>query len=350
MLVLPDWLPNVHPLLVHFPIALLTLAVLLDVVAAGLRGIQWLRPTVALFYVMGTLGAIATYFSGRVAADSVLPPPEATPVLTEHADLALYVVLLFGLLTLARVAVIWRLSTFRLIVDVPLILVGFIGLGLLVETADHGGELVYRFGVGVAAVAQEEAPPAPPASLPVEAPDGSWVWRMGPGADRGWLEAATVLEGTLRPSMIEVVEDSVEGAFLRWYLRGDTLHAAVGRPLPSVQVDVRFRTDGLEGTFWITHHVQDALHFQFAGLQSGDWVIGEREGDFRIDARKQALLSPGWHTLRVVADGTHYRMYLDGKMVLHTHGAAWEAGPVGLYLSGTGKLDLHTLAVRNLRP
>ncbi len=347
---LPDWLPNIHPLLVHFPIALLTLAVLLDVVAAFWRKMPWLRPTVGLLYVVGAVGALATYLSGRVAADSVLPPPEATPVLTEHADLALYTVILFGILALVRVWALWRLPAFRAPVDVPLILVGLIGLGLLVETADHGGELVYRFGVGVAVATEEQAPPAPPASLPVEALDGSYVWRMGPGADRGWLEAATVLEGTLLPERLVVLEDSVEGAFLRWYLNGDTVHATIGKPLASIQVDVRFRADSLQGTFWVTHHVQDALHFQFAGWQKGKWVMGEREGDVQLKAQKAAVLSPGWHVLRVVADGTHYRMYLDGTMVLHTHGAAWEAGPVGLYLTGAGSLDLHTLSVRNLRP
>ena len=37
---LPEWLPNVHPLVVHFPIALLIVALVADVVA-----VMWRRQT-----------------------------------------------------------------------------------------------------------------------------------------------------------------------------------------------------------------------------------------------------------------------------------------------------------------
>ena len=43
MTFIPDWAPNVHPMLVHFPIALLCVAVLLDAVALAMRKQAGLR-------------------------------------------------------------------------------------------------------------------------------------------------------------------------------------------------------------------------------------------------------------------------------------------------------------------
>src|SRR5690554_156413 len=89
MNIVPDWAPNVHPMIVHFPIGLLFTAVLLDFVSL-IRGFDVLRRAVPVFYVMGALTAIVAYFTGRSAGDQVAVPANAESILTEHADLALW--------------------------------------------------------------------------------------------------------------------------------------------------------------------------------------------------------------------------------------------------------------------
>ena len=97
-------LPNYHPLLVHFLIGLLVYATVMDVIQVILRRPTKLKNTSPL-YLAGTVLLALAYFSCRDAS-------------------AIYV---FAVTSL-------------------------IGLVLLVTTADLGGRLVYRYGVGVATV------------------------------------------------------------------------------------------------------------------------------------------------------------------------------------------------------
>lgn len=93
--ILPEWAPNIHPMLVHFPIGLLVIAVLMDL-------LQWFRPlrekldlTAVLLYTLGTLGSIAAFWSGRVASETVQVSIQAQTVMSDHDDWALYTMLFF---------------------------------------------------------------------------------------------------------------------------------------------------------------------------------------------------------------------------------------------------------------
>ena len=86
MELIPDWAPNIHPMLVHFPIALLCTAVLLDVIALLFRKNEGLRLGAVIVYVLGAVGALASYFTGKSAGDSFLLSGAANTALTDHAD------------------------------------------------------------------------------------------------------------------------------------------------------------------------------------------------------------------------------------------------------------------------
>ena len=83
-------LPNLHPALVHFPIAILPVALLMDLMAVLLRGQrEWLDRAASLLYVASAVGAIAAFWTGRFAADG-LPPLDLHVQLAvnEHSDSA----------------------------------------------------------------------------------------------------------------------------------------------------------------------------------------------------------------------------------------------------------------------
>lgn len=83
---LPDWAPNLHPLVVHFPIALLFLAVGFDLVTWLLRRPMALVRVTAVLYALGALSALVAFLTGRAAADSLDLPTAVIPAVTTHAD------------------------------------------------------------------------------------------------------------------------------------------------------------------------------------------------------------------------------------------------------------------------
>ena len=151
MNLVPDWAPNIHPVLVHFPLALLSAAAALDVVAWALRRNVFLRHGATLLYVLGTAGAVAAYVTGRAAARTIWLPGMAQAVLGEHWGWALRTVWFFAIITLTRAVLLRpsRRSPGHALVA-AFALAGLVGIGLLLETGDRGGRLVYQHGVGIA--------------------------------------------------------------------------------------------------------------------------------------------------------------------------------------------------------
>ncbi len=145
---IPDWVPNIHPLLIHFPIAILIIAFVFDVLALVLPK-KWWNPTmVTLLYTIGTVFTLITYYSGQEAAEDLKIPAGAKDVLHQHSQLGLYTLLFFGFYITIRLALTWNKDTIKRGLHTGLIIGAFVGLGLLYTTAEHGGELVYGYGVG----------------------------------------------------------------------------------------------------------------------------------------------------------------------------------------------------------
>lgn len=164
MSLIPDWAPNVHPMIVHFPIALLFTAAFVDTIGIILKGQDlWRRAAVGL-YAAGTLGAVAAWFTGERAADSVFLPTDANALLTEHSDLGHYVLYFFAAYGLIRLVLFAMNMDTKTSTRAIAWLVGLVGIGLVWVTADHGAEMVYRYGVGVQAVPTETTVVAPTGS------------------------------------------------------------------------------------------------------------------------------------------------------------------------------------------
>ena len=146
--------PNLHAILVHFPIALLAVAPLADLGCMVFRRRVWLDRAASALYVIGTLGAGAAFLTGQRAAAALLDLSATTEAaVADHEDMALLTLLAFVGIALLRLLVTWlarddrRISPgiFRL-VALPAALTGLV---LLALTADLGGSLVFQHGVGV---------------------------------------------------------------------------------------------------------------------------------------------------------------------------------------------------------
>ena len=65
--------PTLHAVVIHFPIALLTLAPFFDLGCLVFRSRVWLDRTAAALYVIGTIGAGAAY-RARSSLRGIRPP------------------------------------------------------------------------------------------------------------------------------------------------------------------------------------------------------------------------------------------------------------------------------------
>ena len=156
--------PSLHVMVIHFPIALICLAPLFDLGCLILRDQVWLDRVATLLYVMGTIGAGAAYLAGERAAKALVEiSPAAESALADHESFATLTLIALAFVSLVKLWVSWlsrddrriRLGLFRL-VAIPLALAG---LALLAITADRGGTLVYRHGLGVQIIGAEASEP-----------------------------------------------------------------------------------------------------------------------------------------------------------------------------------------------
>ena len=135
---------SLHPLVVHFPIALVLTGVAIDALALLMRRPSWHR--VALWNLsLGTLGAGAAVLTGLQAQKVAKHSFEIWKVMELHERLGI-TTLVLGLMTVA-----WRLAhRDRLSVRARWVTFGLSVVMLASVTAGAylGGRLVYEFGVG----------------------------------------------------------------------------------------------------------------------------------------------------------------------------------------------------------
>ncbi len=135
---------NFHPLTVHFPIALLMAALLIETLALAFKKSTWHR--IALWNLaLGTLGAAVAVLTGRQAAATAKHSFEIHQIMILHERLG------YAVLALAVVTVGWRLlKRDALSRRGRWVTWGLLGLacGILAFSAHLGGRMVYEFGVG----------------------------------------------------------------------------------------------------------------------------------------------------------------------------------------------------------
>ena len=137
-------LQNIHPLIVHFPIALLPAAVLLYVLAWLAKKESWAWTGLWLLG-LGTLGAAAAVASGLYGAEGVM----VAPAVREHL-LVNHERIMLGVLALSVILSVWAWLARPMPLKggvVFLLLLAVLLAGLTVG-ADFGGRMVYDYNAG----------------------------------------------------------------------------------------------------------------------------------------------------------------------------------------------------------
>jgi len=136
--------PPYHPLIVHFPVALLTTAALLELCAVVFKREELTRAGWWI-QLVGTVGTLAAAFTGIIAESDANITNGAAGTLDLHKELAFICASAFAALLLWRVAARTRIPGshhWRYLAAYCCAVI------LLAIVAWYGGELVYGYGVG----------------------------------------------------------------------------------------------------------------------------------------------------------------------------------------------------------
>jgi uncharacterized membrane protein len=175
----PAW-DAMHPLVVHFPIALLLVAPLFVVMAGVWRRYELpLGVSALVLMALGAGGAFVAAATGE-AAEGAAKTAAARAVLERHEELAEVVEATFAALTAAFAAVVFLPRVFRRRTLPAAVRAGAYGVFLvayavgcvaLANTAHQGGRLVHELGVRAAMTppASARGGPAPPPRAAVAA-------------------------------------------------------------------------------------------------------------------------------------------------------------------------------------
>jgi len=361
MELIPEWAPNIHPMLVHFPIAILTIAMLFDFISFFLssKNRWWTQKATAFLYGIGAVTAIIVYYTGTLAADSVLPPADAQTVLTNHADWAWRTIWFYGIYAVARIAATWLTKDkHRLKSHIGFFVLSFAGLFLLIQTGNRGAKMVFKYGVGVQESQAEMSMPVDqsneirPETIPTAfnvSENGDWVWQIEQGAVQALKKNFQFLTGSI-PGLNAKSVQTVEGSYALQF-SGNDMNAffVTNESYQSVQVDYYLDLPAFNGKVFLPYNVQDKNSFYFVSISSDGTIKQGRMVNGKPQIFKQSTIKVSKPIfVRVVSSGGHFRGYVDKKLVVHGHGDAPTPGSVGLKVNGNGTLLLKKMTLTQI--
>lgn len=341
-------LPDLHPALVHFPIALAAVALLFEAAALLWRERAG-QAALALWWLAG-LGAGAAYWAGRSAADGLgLVTPEVERAVGAHADSAWWTLLALGAVVVLRSAAAATL-TGRSVALTGCVL-GLLVQPLIVRTADLGGALVYRHAVGVSARAQppfggvsgdpDAAEPSPPLRADLTRDEtGGLRWIPRPGDETVW---GRVLEKDGATLVADVLP---EGPGLRFSVAGQG-----ALRLPVVGADLRIvavvDTTGFRGRVGpglLAERGDRGLlllsdaggEVQFVRIQGGEETVIDTASGGSTGQPLRLTLS---------VSGSHLRGHLGDPLAVHAHGDLGKGLHAALVLRGEGEIIVLSVEV-----
>lgn len=138
---------HLHPLIVHFPIALITVGFIAEVASLFFKKEKCLSKTAFYLMVLGSLAAIAGWSSGQLFTDHPAQG-EILKVFQKHETGALVTMILIIVGTLFR---IWLVVQKKEETPLKWIVFGFylLAFAAVTFTGFMGGTMVYNFMIGL---------------------------------------------------------------------------------------------------------------------------------------------------------------------------------------------------------
>jgi len=146
-------LPNIHPLFVHFPIALLSLFFITDLLGCLFSKLAWRNFASGLLY-LGAASAILTVIAGFQAAHAIPHNNMVHAIMLRHQAFGISVTVIALILSLRRY---FAADTFLAGKTLGHLSLSALLVILLTLGADLGGLMVYQYGVAVKPIIPENS-------------------------------------------------------------------------------------------------------------------------------------------------------------------------------------------------
>jgi len=142
-----NFLAELHPKIVHFPIALLSIYAMLEIAGILLKK-ESVNKCALLLLCLGVAASFFAVLSGNDAFSAFqLWTKESTDVLNEHQKYATFL-LWFSLIICALRFFLTLKKKFKGYKKFVFLIFSLIILFLVYQTGEHGGKLVAKFGIG----------------------------------------------------------------------------------------------------------------------------------------------------------------------------------------------------------
>ncbi|MGE5431879.1 MAG: DUF2231 domain-containing protein [Syntrophomonadaceae bacterium] len=138
---------HLHPMIVHFPIALLIVGFLFDALSLFVKK-EFFSNAGFYLLILGTLGVVAAYFSGTFAGSGISEAGSLKQALETHegaAELALWLMVITAAIRIALVIAKKYEGGFKY----ATIFLFLLGVLAIARTGFYGGDLVFRHAAGV---------------------------------------------------------------------------------------------------------------------------------------------------------------------------------------------------------
>lgn len=338
-----NWLPNIHPLIIHVPIVLIPLGFMVHFICLLIKKDEEWKIPIGIFYSASLLGVLASFLSGRQAGDSVTIHPQANLVLSEHADLALWTLGMSLLVT----TLYWLWFQVKIWTGLPwlILVLSLFNIGSMVLTADHGGQLVYRFGTGVSLPVEKdvEAKYIENSSSVISNPDGTWIWESKKETGQKHFNEFRFVQGESK----NIVPNTMEAAY---YSLNEAVTFLWEKTETDVQVEVKLDMSKFKGKVVLFHHFESLDQYDFLEISNDEMILGRISSGKREVMDIKNIKSSDWNTYRIVGSGRHFKGFMNEELVVHGHGSVLDPGKVGIRLDGAGTiglLSIKTISISN---
>jgi uncharacterized membrane protein len=160
-----EFLSQLHPKVVHYPIALFVIYALLEIIGTFFKRDFFLKSAYLILF-LGILGAVAAALTGNSAAHAVQQLNKIKTIIpvkavSEHISYANFTLWYFaGLLVLRTFVVLGKKYSGG--IKYLFVILSLVGLFLIYKTAELGGILVYNYGAGTEIIKKELKSQLPP--------------------------------------------------------------------------------------------------------------------------------------------------------------------------------------------